>query len=65
MEEKRKERNLSQRKLAKKSKVSQTHISEIENELERPSLDMIEKLAHGLKIDPMELMESYKPRRKK
>ena len=44
----RKERNMTQKKLAEKTGITQADISRIENGTRNPSLDMIKRLAKGM-----------------
>lgn len=50
-------KELTQYQLAKKSEISQSYISEIENLLKSPTLETIEKLANALQVHPYELQE--------
>lgn len=50
------ERGLSQEALADLAGIDRTYVSSLERERYSPSLDMVEKLAQVLKIDPHELL---------
>jgi transcriptional regulator with XRE-family HTH domain len=52
----RKERSMTQERLAEKAGVSQNHIAEIETGKKAASLEMVEKLASGLGVSPWELI---------
>lgn len=53
----RKIKNLSQAKLARISKVSQSMICDIENEKINPSVKIIKRLASALEVSVAELLE--------
>lgn len=57
VKEVRKEKNISQEKLALKSGVDRTFMSRIERGLSQPTLKTILKLCRGLGISSSELME--------
>lgn len=50
IKELRKSKNMSQKKLARISGLSQSHISEIENEIESPTLHVLDRIATALEI---------------
>ncbi|NFN09378.1 helix-turn-helix domain-containing protein [Clostridium botulinum] len=50
-------KGLTQPQLSKISGISQSYISEIENTLKTPTLDIIERLANALQIHPYEFQE--------
>lgn len=52
----RQRRKTSQEKLAGKTGISLSYISEIERHNRQPTLDVIEKLAEGLGIPPQRLL---------
>lgn len=52
----RKELKLSQEKLAELSNLSTNYIGDIERTNRKITIDTIEKIAHGLKIDPALLL---------
>lgn len=54
----REEKDLSQEELAALVDVSPSHISRMESDLKRPSLDMIFRLAVALSIKPHELIKA-------
>jgi transcriptional regulator with XRE-family HTH domain len=47
----------TQKHLARMSRVSQAHISELENGRESPTLRTVEQIANALKVHPIELLE--------
>lgn len=53
----RKEKGLSQEKLALASGVDRSYMSEIERCLTNPSLDLILKISNALDIEPYKLLE--------
>ncbi|KPL68500.1 hypothetical protein SZ64_10535 [Erythrobacter sp. SG61-1L] len=50
------ERGLSQEALADLAGIDRTYVSSLERKRYSPSLDMVEKLAQVLKVDPHELL---------
>jgi transcriptional regulator with XRE-family HTH domain len=64
MKEKRRIAALTQAELAEKVNAATNYISMIESGKKFPSIGMIEKIAHALAIDPLELF-SIKPPHKK
>ena len=50
-------KELTQTQLAKISRISQSHISDIENFKKSPTLEMIVRLANALQVNPHELQE--------
>lgn len=52
----RKELKLSQEKLAELSNLSTNYIGDIERTNRKITIDTIEKIAHGLKLDPALLL---------
>ena len=60
----RKEKNMSMRDLSKKSNVSSSYISDLENgKNNKPSVDVVEKLADALKIPVTKLLLDEKASR--
>lgn len=55
----RKERGMSQERLAEKSGLHNTYIGQIERGEKNPSLESIEKLSKGLDISVAELFETF------
>lgn len=55
--------NISQDDLAEAANVHRTYISQIERGLKSPSLNVIFKLAHALKIPPHEIIKTVYERR--
>lgn len=53
----RKYRNLTKQQLAKRSKVSQSYIGAIESGVSEASFNILEKIAAGLQVEPMALVE--------
>ena len=53
----REEKDLSQEELAALVEVSSSHISRMESDMKVPSLEMVFRLAHALKIKPHELIK--------
>jgi transcriptional regulator with XRE-family HTH domain len=53
----RKEKGLSQEKLALTSGVDRSYMSEIERCLANPSLDLLLKISNALDIEPSKLLE--------
>lgn len=60
LKELRKIRDLSQEELADLAEINRSYMSYLENQRYSASLDMIEKLAAALNVDPIELL-SVKP----
>ena len=52
------QREWSQPELARRSRVSQAHISKILTGISTPTVDKVEMLAAAFRIDPMELMRT-------
>nr|WP_242862738.1 helix-turn-helix transcriptional regulator [Clostridium botulinum] len=50
-------KGLTQPQLANISGISQSYISEMENTLKIPTLDIIERLANALQVHPYEFQE--------
>ncbi|APC40823.1 helix-turn-helix domain-containing protein [Clostridium estertheticum] len=48
---------ISQKRLAYLSEISQSHISELERGTQSPTLKTVENLAHALKTHPSDLLE--------
>lgn len=53
----RKLRNMTQETLSRKSGVSKSYISELENNLKCPTLNILCVLARALDVDPRELFK--------
>ncbi|SFL47700.1 helix-turn-helix domain-containing protein [Halanaerobium salsuginis] len=53
----RKEQNLTQIKLAKKAGIAQSFLSNIENDLQSPSLKNLEKISKALDISLPDLLK--------
>jgi transcriptional regulator with XRE-family HTH domain len=53
----RNERGISQEALAHSIGIDRTYLSDLERELYSASLDMVEKLAEGLGVEPYELLK--------
>lgn len=53
----RQEKDLSQEELAALLDVSPSHISRMESDMKMPSLEMLFRLSHALKIKPHELIK--------
>jgi transcriptional regulator with XRE-family HTH domain len=53
----RKEKNLTQIKLAKKAGIAQSFLSNIENDLQSPSLKNLEKISKALDISLPDLLK--------
>ena len=60
LQELRKFKGMTQKKLASLSNISQSHISELESNKESPTLDTIESIANALKTNPLNLLEIVK-----
>ena len=52
----RESRGLSQEKLAEMVKISRTHMGHIEQGRRSPSLDLLNKIARALKVEPSSLL---------
>ncbi len=52
------EKNLSQEELAARLDISPSHISRMESDVKKPSLEMVFRLAVALKIKPHELIKA-------
>ncbi len=52
----REERGLSQEELADRAGLHRTYISMIERLSRNPTITVLEKIAHGLDVDPLELL---------
>jgi transcriptional regulator with XRE-family HTH domain len=63
LQEKRKSKNFSQEKLAKRTGLNRTFISLIENGKRSPSLSTILKISSALHIKPSDLFISFESRR--
>ncbi|MBN1050298.1 helix-turn-helix domain-containing protein [Clostridium botulinum] len=50
-------KGLTQHQLANISGISQSYISEIENTLKIPTLDIVERLANALQVHPFDFQE--------
>ncbi|NMF06300.1 helix-turn-helix domain-containing protein [Clostridium beijerinckii] len=57
LRKKRLEKHKTQKYVAKISGISQSHISEIENGNESPTLRTVEQIATAIKVHPLELLE--------
>ncbi|EHI98006.1 helix-turn-helix domain protein [Clostridium sp. DL-VIII] len=57
LKKKRIEKCKTQKDVARISGISQSHISEVENGLESPTLRTVEQIANSLKVNPLELLE--------
>ncbi len=55
---------LSQEELAFRGEIDRTYISSLERLEYCPTLDMVEKLARALNVDPLELLAPVKVSRK-
>ncbi len=53
----RQQRHLSQEALANEAGIDRTYVSSLERGIYSPSIDMLEKLAHVLAIEPAALLE--------
>jgi len=62
LQEKRKSKNFSQEKLAKRTGLNRTFISLIENGKRSPSLSTILKISSALGISPSELFSEFEKR---
>ncbi|AWZ50053.1 XRE family transcriptional regulator (plasmid) [Clostridiaceae bacterium 14S0207] len=49
-------KNLTQKQLARYSNLSQSHISDLENNVKSPTLVTVCKLANALQINPLNLI---------
>ena len=52
----RKELGFTQQSFAEKAEISIPYLAQIENGTKGPSLEVIEKLAHALQVEPFELL---------
>jgi len=52
----RKERGLTQEALADAVKLAPTYVGQLERGQRNPTLDVVERLARVLKVDPLELL---------
>ncbi len=57
-------KGLSQEDVALEADVNRTYISDLEREVYSASLDLVEKIAAALNIDPLDLLQSPSPRSK-
>lgn len=55
--EERLKKRLTQKELSRLSGISQSHISDIENDVKSPTIRTIEKIASALKINPLDLLK--------
>ncbi|WP_111946599.1 helix-turn-helix domain-containing protein [Clostridium perfringens] len=51
--------NISQKELAKKLKISRSHLSELEHKASAPSYDLLVRISNTLKICPLKLLKYY------
>ncbi|MBY0562607.1 MAG: helix-turn-helix transcriptional regulator [Hyphomonadaceae bacterium] len=56
------ERGLSQEALADEAGIDRTYVSALERSVYAATVDMIEKLAGALDIEPADLLSNQKPR---
>ena len=56
----RKEKGISQEKLALKADVDRSYMSEVERNLANPSIEALVKIANALDVTPSELLELKK-----
>lgn len=54
---KRKERGLTQERLARAARISYNFISQLERGMKAPTLRTVEKLAEAMSIDPLDLLQ--------
>lgn len=59
----RKQRGLSQEALAHQAGIDRNYVGQIEREEKSPTIDMIEKLATALAVDPISFMSCPQKRR--
>ena len=52
----RREKGVSQEELADRAKIDRSYVSALEREVYAASVDVIDKLAKALKVDPVELL---------
>jgi len=57
------ERGLSQEELAHRAEIDRTYISSLEREQYAASIDVVERLATVLDVEPFELLRHEKPER--
>jgi len=57
LQEVRKFKGMTQKRLAFLANLSQSHISELENDIESPTLKTVENLADALGTHPLNLLE--------
>lgn len=57
IKEERLKKRLTQKELSRLSGISQSHISDIENDVKSPTIRTIEKIASALKINPLDLLK--------
>ena len=57
LQEVRKFKGITQKRLAFLANLSQSHISELENDIESPTLKTVENLADALETHPLKLLE--------
>jgi len=57
LQEVRKLKGMTQKRLAFLANLSQSHISELENDIESPTLKTVENLADALETHPLKLLE--------
>jgi transcriptional regulator with XRE-family HTH domain len=57
-------KGLSQEDVALEADVNRTYISDLEREVYSASLDLVEKIAAALNVDPLDLLQSPSPRSK-
>ncbi|MEV2908343.1 helix-turn-helix domain-containing protein [Paenibacillus larvae] len=55
----REQKKITQTKLAKKSGISSSHLSMIESDLKKPSIDTLNAIANALNIDVTQIMDSH------
>jgi transcriptional regulator with XRE-family HTH domain len=60
----RKQQGLSQEELAFQAGINRNYVGQIEREEKSPTVDMIEKLAASLNVEPVELFAAHSRRRK-
>ncbi|AQW28513.1 helix-turn-helix domain-containing protein [Clostridium perfringens] len=51
--------NISQKELAKKLKISRSHLSELEHKASTPSYNLLIRISNILEICPLKLLEYY------
>ena len=57
------QRGLSQEQLALRTKISRGYMSDLEREAHSASLDMVERIARVLAVEPAQLLDKSKPQK--